>query len=40
VPDLEDNGIEIIKEYTIDYKEKDGRITKVIILIGKKSKTT
>jgi len=36
---LEDNGIEIIKEYVIDYNEKDGRITKDIILIGKKLKT-
>ena len=33
---LEDNGIEIIKEYTFDYNEKDGRITKDIVLIGKK----
>ena len=35
---LEDNGIEIIKEYAIDYNEKDGRITKDIILIGKNRK--
>jgi len=31
---IEDNRIEIIHEYAIDYNEKDGRITKDIILIG------
>jgi len=33
---LEKNGIKIEKEYVIDYKEKDGKITKDIIIIGKK----
>jgi len=33
---LEENGIKIEKEYVIDYKEKDGKITKDIIIIGKK----
>jgi len=33
---LEKNGIKIEKEYVIDYKEKDGRITKDIIIIGEK----
>jgi predicted TPR repeat methyltransferase len=31
---LENNGIEIIKEYELNYKEMDGRITKDIIFIG------
>ena len=34
---LEKNGIKIEKEYVIDYKEKDGKITKDIIIIGKKN---
>jgi SAM-dependent methyltransferase len=33
---LEKNEIKIIKEYVMDYKEADGRITKDIILIGEK----
>jgi ubiquinone/menaquinone biosynthesis C-methylase UbiE len=33
---LEDNGIKIEKEYTSNYNEMDGRITKDIILIGVK----
>ena len=36
---LENNNIEIVKEYKIDYKEENGKITKDIILIGKKRKT-
>jgi SAM-dependent methyltransferase len=33
---LEKSKVETIKEYVIDYKEADGRITKDIILIGEK----
>ena len=33
---LDKYGIETIKEYVIDYKENDGRITKDIVIIGRK----
>ena len=33
---LENNGIKIIKTFELNYKEMDGKITKDIILIGKK----
>jgi ubiquinone/menaquinone biosynthesis C-methylase UbiE len=33
---LKENGIKIIMEYELDYKEMDGRITKDVILIGEK----
>ncbi len=35
---MENNGIELMKKYELNYKEKDGKITKDIILIGKKNK--
>jgi ubiquinone/menaquinone biosynthesis C-methylase UbiE len=34
---LENNGIEIIKKYELDYNEIDGKITKDIVLIGIKT---
>lgn len=37
IDELNRNGIEILREYCLDYKEPDGRITKDIVLIGKKS---
>lgn len=37
INELQMNGIEIIKEYCIDYQEPDGSITKDIVLIGVKS---
>jgi ubiquinone/menaquinone biosynthesis C-methylase UbiE len=36
---MKNNGIELIKNYELNYKEMDGRITKDIVLIGKKQKT-
>jgi hypothetical protein len=35
---LKENGMKIEKEYVLDYKETDGRITKDIIYIGLKYK--
>jgi len=37
---LYENGIEMEKEYTLEYKETDGKITNDIIIIGKKRKTS
>lgn len=33
---LMNNGIKTEKEFILDYKESDGRITKDVIFIGKK----
>ena len=35
---LKVNGIKIIKEFELDYQEKDGSISKDIVLIGQKEK--
>lgn len=37
IDELNRNGIGILREYCLDYKEPDGRITKDIVMIGKKS---
>jgi ubiquinone/menaquinone biosynthesis C-methylase UbiE len=36
ISELERNGIGILREYCLDYKEPDGRITRDIVLIGEK----
>jgi ubiquinone/menaquinone biosynthesis C-methylase UbiE len=37
ISELERNGIELLRQYCLDYHEPDGRITKDIVFIGEKN---